>query len=84
MYPMKQFAFAIYGIVLPAQAFAYFDPGTGSLIIQALIGGLAAVTLFWGRVKLFFASLFKPKADDGVERQPDANALCKEDPNPDA
>ena len=81
---MKQLAFVIYGTVLPAQAFAYFDPGTGSLIIQALIGGLAAVTLFWGRVKLYVTSLFKAKADDGVESRSDANALHNEDTSPDA
>ncbi len=35
----------------PTVAFAYFDPGTGSLLIQALIGGLAAVAVFWGNLK---------------------------------
>ena len=48
----------IIALMLPSAAYAYFDPGTGSLIIQALIGGLAAITVFWGRVKLYFNSLF--------------------------
>lgn len=34
--------------------YAYLDPGTGSLIIQVLIGGLLSslfiVKLFWGRI----------------------------------
>lgn len=81
---MKQLAIAIIGAVFPAPAFAYFDPGTGSLIIQALIGGLAAVTLFWGRVKLFVTSLFKANATEDTTNRPDANTLRDEDANSDA
>ena len=39
----------------------YLDPGTGSIILQAVIGvavgGLFAITLFWNRVKTFFKNL---------------------------
>ena len=41
---------------------AYLDPGTGSIILQAVIGvavgGLFAVGIFWQRVKTFFTNLF--------------------------
>ena len=41
---------------------AYLDPGTGSLIIQVLIGvavgGLLIGKLFWFRIKFFFKGLF--------------------------
>lgn len=41
---------------------AYLDPGTGSIIIQALIGGLVgalfALKLFWRRIVAFFRNLF--------------------------
>jgi len=51
--------------VIPQNAFAYVDPGTGSYIIQmiiaALVGGLFALKLFWVRIKTFFATLFKRK-----------------------
>ena len=37
-------------------ALAYLDPGTGSLIIQSIIGALAAVAitlkLYWHKIKL--------------------------------
>ena len=37
---------------------AYIDPGTGSLILQAIAGGLAAVAvtakLYWSRLKRVF------------------------------
>ena len=40
----------------------YIDPGTGSLIIQALIagllGGLYLLKVFWSKVKGFFSKLF--------------------------
>jgi hypothetical protein len=36
----------------------YLDPGSGSFLIQLLIGGLVAVgfgiRMFWGRIKAFF------------------------------
>jgi hypothetical protein len=48
-----------YILVCSAQpALAYLDPGTGSIIIQSIIGGIAAVTTFgavyWAKVKDFF------------------------------
>lgn len=43
--------------------FAYLDAGTGSLIIQSLIGIVAGIAVFWRKllaaVKLKFSSLFK-------------------------
>jgi hypothetical protein len=39
--------------------FGYLDPGSGSLVLQVIIGGLAAsflaIKTFWGRIKAFFA-----------------------------
>ena len=40
---------------------AYLDPGSGSFIIQLLIGGLVGLVLvvktFWGRIKAFVNNL---------------------------
>ena len=45
-------------IVFPTNAFAYLDPGTGSIILQAIIGGIAAlgfsIKLYWYKIKSFF------------------------------
>lgn len=42
--------------------YPYLDAGTGSIIIQALIGGLVgglfALKIFWGRISTFFKNLF--------------------------
>jgi len=46
-------------IVTSSPASGYIDPGTGSLIIQGVIGAIAAVgvtlKLYWHRLKLIFS-----------------------------
>jgi hypothetical protein len=46
-------------------AYAYLDPGTGSIILQAILGAIAAgltfFTNFWLKVKNFFKKFFKKK-----------------------
>ena len=52
---------AIIGIIsLTAQhAFAYLDPASGSMILQGILAGIAAVgvsvSIFWRRLKLIFS-----------------------------
>lgn len=56
-------------LMLPQEAYAYLDPGTGSymfqLAIAVLAGGLFAVKLYWGRIKTFFGSLFLKRKNGG-------------------
>jgi len=46
-------------------AYGYLDPGTGSYILQLLVGGLLgglfAIGLFWKRVLAFVKRLFTPR-----------------------
>ena len=48
-------------------AFAYLDPGTGSLIIQAIIGGIAAfgltVKIYWYKLRMIFGRKSGGKED---------------------
>lgn len=41
----------------------YLDAGSGSIVLQAVLGGLVAallaVKLFWGQIKGFFGRLFR-------------------------
>ena len=50
-----------------ANAYAYLDPGTGSMILQALLGVLAAVgayiTLYWRKFKNLINKIFQKKKD---------------------
>lgn len=52
-------------LIFPLPAYAYLDPGTGSYIIQmlvgAVLGGLFTVKLFWKNIKDFFTSRFSQK-----------------------
>ena len=56
---------ALVSPILLRLAYGYLDPGTGSYIIQLLIGGLLgglfAIGLFWKRVIAFVKRLFKPQ-----------------------
>ena len=56
-------------LFLPSvKAYAYIDPGTGSFILQAIIGAIAAigafVTLYWRKFKNFIDKIFKTKKKD--------------------
>jgi uncharacterized membrane protein YqgA involved in biofilm formation len=50
-------------IAIPADAFAYLDPGTGSYVLQLIIGGvvgaLLGVKMFWKTIKDKVSSWFK-------------------------
>jgi len=56
---------ALVSPILLRPAYGYLDPGTGSYIIQLLVGGLLgglfAIGLFWKRVVAFVKRLFKPR-----------------------
>lgn len=51
--------FVAVALLLPSTAQAYIDPGTGSLLVQALVaaglGVLMAVRMYWARIKSFFS-----------------------------
>lgn len=53
--------------LLPGLAHAYLDPGTGSYVLQilvgALLGGLFAIGIFWRRVLAFVRRIFTRSGD---------------------
>ncbi len=59
---------ALVSPILLRPAYGYLDPGTGSYILQLLIGGLLgglfAIGLFWKRVLAFVKRLFVPRGKD--------------------
>jgi hypothetical protein len=65
-------AFVLFGLLLCASpASAYLDPGTGSVILQSLIGiaaiGGAAVGAFFGRIKAFFFGTKQPRESPATD-----------------
>ena len=75
---MRVFVLGILLVAFPTLANAYFDPGTGSLIIQALIGGLAAITVFWRQLKTYVRSFFSAQPDQASSASLDTETQEKE------
>ena len=50
---------------MPNVAYAYLDPGTGSIILQALVAGVISISVAFSSIRMkiwmFFQSLFKAK-----------------------
>ena len=58
-------------VVFPLKIYAYLDPGSGSYILQVLLGTLLGasylVKVYWGKIKSFFSgesSNKSPKSGD--------------------
>ena len=48
--------------ILTKNAYAYLDPGTGSIILSAIIAVLATIKHYWNLIKNFFKQkIFKEK-----------------------
>jgi hypothetical protein len=66
-------SFACLLLALPSVAQAYLDPGTGSYVVQLLIGsllgGLFALGVFWRRVVTFVKGLFKHRSNGESSRR---------------
>lgn len=66
----------LYAISFAANAAAYIDPGSGSVLIQGLIAAIAAIgvtaKLYWHRLLAFFGKK--------ESSEPDANTKIDNDP----
>tara|TARA_X000000368_G_C22923128_1_gene663975 strand:- start:442 stop:660 length:219 start_codon:yes stop_codon:yes gene_type:complete len=58
----------IFSLLFSTSSYAYIDPGSGSIILQAIIAAFAgagtAITIYWKKVKLFFSKIFKKKDNE--------------------
>jgi hypothetical protein len=68
-----QWLTAIALILLAAPAFAYLDPGTGSMLLQVILGGIAAVgvalKLFWHKIRAAVGLGKKSRAENGADSE---------------
>jgi len=66
--------FVVATLAFPSTSYAYLDPGTGSIILQAIVGSIAAAGavagLYWQKVKSFFAK-DRAAAGEGGEKDRD-------------
>lgn len=67
-----QFMFIlIFTLTFAYNAYAYLDPGSGSYMLQILLGtlvaGFFAIKQYWHRLKVFFKERFGKKEDEEHE-----------------
>jgi hypothetical protein len=63
---MRELAYILMSIfivlIFVNQSYAYIDPGTGSMLVQAVLAAIAAVSVsigvFWRRIRSFLDRLF--------------------------
>jgi hypothetical protein len=64
---------AVFMGIFTHSAYAYLDPGTGSMILQVLLGGIAGLALvgrlYWHKLLLFFGARKDVEAELAEERQ---------------
>jgi hypothetical protein len=55
-------------VAVSSDAYAYLDPGTGSMILQAVVAGALgsafAIKMFWQRIVGFFKGRMNRSADE--------------------
>lgn len=55
-------------VLYPPTVHAYLDPGTGSMVVQAMVAAFfaffLAIKVYWRRIKLFFTALFSTSPED--------------------
>ena len=55
-------------LMMFTDAFAYLDPGTGSMLLQVILGGVAAVgvaiKLYWHKLRAAFGMAKKEEPED--------------------
>ena len=78
---MKSYSFRLAlgcaAVIFAAPAYAYLDPGTGSLLIQGIIASIAAAAavgrLYWHRLVGFFRGKKRPEETEGAESAEDGS-----------
>jgi hypothetical protein len=64
----------LFVLLLSRPAYAYLDPGTGSILVQGLLAALAvgsaAVAAFWTRLRQLFSGRRKPADPEHRDEPP--------------
>lgn len=58
-------------MLMISDAVAYLDPGTGSMLLQVILGGIAAVgvaiKLYWHKLRAAFGMAKKPDPEEETD-----------------
>ena len=75
---MLKITFFFLSSIFPLTAFAYLDPGTGSIILQGLIAALAAagfvMKAYWYKIKSLFGKSESKSLADEEDADPDQDS----------
>lgn len=58
----------LFYFILTAHSFAYLDPGTGSIILQAVVAFFAFVGIWWKEIIFKIKDLFKKLKSKKIEK----------------
>ena len=62
------FIIIIYSFSFITPSYAYLDPGSASIILQSILGSIAAVGatigLYWKKIKNIFLKIFRKKKNN--------------------
>ena len=53
----------------------YIDPGSGSMILQAIIAGFLGIAMFFKNIKMYLLQLFKKNKNDDSKIADEINNL---------
>lgn len=53
----------LYLLIMPSPAYAYIDPGTGSLILQAIVAGGITALVYFRNIRRKILSFFRRAKD---------------------
>lgn len=68
-----KYLFFLFLILCSQPAWAYLDPGTGSMLLQVILGGIAAIgvalKLFWHKIRVALGFSRKSDPDEDAEEE---------------
>ena len=61
----------VFLLLMISDAVAYLDPGTGSMLLQVILGGIAAIgvaiKLYWHKLRAAFGMAKKPDPEEETD-----------------
>ncbi len=68
---LEKLPILLFSMLLSTPAYAYLDPGTGSILLQGLLGGIAGAAVFlklyWHKFMSFFGRNKPDASDDNID-----------------